>query len=424
MGRPSTADRTAPATWRTDFNRLWTAQTIAVFGGEVTGVAIPLTAVALLGASPLQMGVLAAASTMPNLLFAFYFGVLADRVANRWSLLVWGNVARLVLYAVVPVAWLAGFLSTWLLVVVAFAAGTAGVCFRIAWSAFLPSVVPAENLVEANGKLRTSMTISGLTGVGLAGVLVQLIGGPMAVAVDAVAFGVATGFLLLMRHRGQRRQRDAAPRRPFWHEVAEGLRYMGAEPRMRAIAGSAANVNLFSSVVLALFVLYASRDLALSATVIGLLFVAWGIGAISGAMLAVPIGRRFTEGRTILGSSVVFSLVLFVYPAVGYGPRWLAVTVLAVANLVFGMAMFLFDVHTNALRQRETVDELQGRAAATMTFLTQGVKPLGALLGGVLGEAVGVRGALWVAAVGALTTVLWTYFSPLRGPVAGQRTDG
>src|SRR5918998_446762 len=129
MGRPSTADRTAPDTWRTDFGRLWTAQTIAVFGGEITGVAIPL-------------------------------------------------------------AWLVGFLSTGLLVAVAFAAGTAGVCFRIGWSSFLPSVVPAENLASANGKLRTSMTVSGLTGVALAGVLVQLVGGPMAVSVNAAGFAL------------------------------------------------------------------------------------------------------------------------------------------------------------------------------------------------------------------------------------------
>jgi len=422
--RPASTGNPAATSWRPDFGRLWTAQTIAVFGGEITGVAIPLTAVALLGASPLQMGVLAAASTLPNLLFPFHFGVLADRVASRWSLLAWSNLARMGLYALIPLAWLGGMLSTGLLIAVAFAAGTAGVCFRIGWSSYLPSIVPAENLVEANSKLRTSMTLSGLAGVGLAGVLVQLFGGPMAVAINAASFGVSTVFLAMMRNRGERRPSPEQSRQKMRQEVADGLRYMMAEPRMRAIAGSAANLNLFSSVVLALYVLYVSRHLGISPSVIGLLFVVWGIGAVGGAMFASRLGRRHGEGRTIVGASVVFSLVMFAYPVAGHLPMWLAVTVLAAANMVFGCAIFMFDVHTAALRQRATPSDLQGRAAATMTFVTQGVKPIGALLGGVLGEVAGVRGALWIAAVGALTTVLWTYFSPLRtaapGPVAGK----
>jgi MFS family permease len=408
------AGESAARTWRPDFRRLWTAQTVSAFGSEITGVALPLTAVALLNATPLHMGLLVAAGNLPNLLFAFHFGVLADRMARRWRLLVWSDLVRMALLALVPVAWVGGFLSIWLLVAVSLASGAASVCFRVAWSSFLPSVVPASNLVEANGKMQGTMTVAGLSGVGLAGILVQIFGAPLALAIDAVTYGVSALFLAQMRRRTPREAAPERVRRTVWAEVAEGLRYVWTEPRLRAIAGAATNLNLFSHVLLALFVLYLSRDLGFPPSAIGLLMASWGVGAVAGALLAHPLGRRFSVGRTILGASMAFSVLLFVYPAAPYGARWLTIAVLGVTSAALGFAVYAFDVHSAALRQAITPEELRGRAAATMTFLTQGMNPVGALLGGVLGQIIGVRGALWVAATGALTTVLWIYLSPLR----------
>lgn len=416
----SVANGAGPATWRPDFRKLWTAQTVSAFGSEITGVALPLTAVGLLSAGPLEMGVLVAAGNLPNLLFAFYFGVLADRARRRWPLLMWADIARMALLAVVPLAWLGGFLSIWLLVAVSLGAGAASVCFRIAWSAYLPSVVPGRNLLEANSKMQGTMTVAGLSGVGLAGILVEVLGAPLAVTVDAITFAISALFLAQMRHRASDTAVRAAARQPIWAGVAEGLRYLRADSRLRAIAGAATNLNLFSHVLLALFILYLSRDLGISPSVIGVLMATWGVGAVGGAVFAPALGRRFGVGRTILGASLVFSVLLSVYPAAPFGEKWLTVTVLGVTSAALGFSVFAFDVHSAALRQLITPDGLQGRAAATMTFLTQGIKPAGALVGGVLGEWIGVRGALWVAAAGGLTTVLWIYLSPLRHGRPGE----
>jgi MFS family permease len=399
--------------WRRDFRQLWTAETVSSFGSQITTVALPLTAAGLLHASAGEMGILAAGSTLPNLLFSFYFGALVDRVFRRWALLVWADLLRMVLIGLIPVAWAAGFLSIGLLIVIAFVTGAASLSFGITWSAYLPSVVPASNLVEANSKLQASMTVADLGGVSLAGALVQLFGAPNAMTIDAASFAVSALFLARMRYRAGQKPAPRAGKRNMWREVGEGLRYCINEPRLRAIAGAAANLNLFSSIALALGILFLNRTLRIPPYLISLIFAAWGVGAVGGAVLAPMLGRRFTEGRTIIAASAVFSIALFAYPPV-HGPVWFASTTLMIVNVAFGFAVFVFDVHTAALRQIISPDELQGRTASAMAFVTQGVKPLGALIGGVLGETIGIRGALWIAAAGTITTVLWTYRSPLR----------
>lgn len=412
MALPS-AESPRRAPWRRDFRLLWTGETISSFGSQITAVALPLTAAALLRANAAQMGILAAAATLPNLLLSFYFGALADRLARRWHLLVWADLLRLALIGLIPLAALAGFLSVNLLIVIGFVTGAASVSFSITWSAYLPSVVPAGNLLAANSKLTASMTLAGLAGVSLAGALVQLLGAPRAMLIDAASFGISAWFLIRMRHRGDRNRQPRPPRRSMWQEVAEGLRYCAADARLRAIAGAAANLNLFSSIALALIVLYLNRVMRMPPVLVSLVFAAWGAGALAGSVLAPVLGRRFSEGRTIVGATAVFSVGLFAYPPVS-GPVWFETTVIAAASVVLGCAVFVFDVHSAAMRQAITPDRLQGRAASAMSFLSQGVKPLGALAGGGLGEALGVRGALWFAAAGTVTSVLWTYWSPLR----------
>jgi MFS family permease len=412
--------------WRRDFRLLWTAETVSSFGSQITTVALPLTAAALLHASPGQMGILGAASTLPGLLFSFYFGALVDRVFRRWALLVWADLIRMVLLALIPVAAAAGFLSVDLLIVIAFVTGAASLSFGITWSAYLPSVVPSDNLVEANSKLQATMTLGGLCGVSLAGALVQLFGAPNAITIDAASFAFSAVFLARMRFRNAGRPAPREGSRSMWREVGEGLRYCMTEPRLRAIAGAAANLNFFTSIALALGVLFLDRTLGIPPFLISLIFAAWGVGAVAGSLLAPMLGRRFTEERTIIGASAVFSIAMFAYPPLR-GPVWFESAALILANVLFGCSVFVFDVHTAALRQVVSPAELQGRTASAMAFVTQGVKPLGALAGGVLGETMGMRGAMWFAAAGTVTAMLWTYRSPLRlgkgGEVAAAQPD-
>jgi predicted MFS family arabinose efflux permease len=207
------------------------------------------------------------------------------------------------------------------------------------------------------------------------------------------------------------RTRPVADRRPLRAEVGEGLRYVAGDRALRAIAGSAATLNLFGMLILSILILYARRELHLGAVAIGLIFAAGGVGALIGAISAPRIARTLGSGRSIFAATAWFSVHLLVIP-IASGPY--AAVILAANELLGGVAVMVFDVNAMTLAQLTTPAELLGRMGATMSFVTQGAKPLGALLGGVLGELLGLHGALWVAGAGGTLTVLWTWFSPLR----------
>jgi predicted MFS family arabinose efflux permease len=162
-------------------------------------------------------------------------------------------------------------------------------------------------------------------------------------------------------------------------------------------------------------VLYAVRKLHLSSGLIGLFFAGGAAGALLGTQLAPRVSRRLGTGRTIMLATIGFPPALAILPLASPGqPAWLAVTVLAVAEAVGGIAVMLFDVNTAAVRQAETPEHLYGRVAGAMSFLTQSAKPLGSLFGGAVATAVGLHPTLWICAAGGLLVIPWTVFSPLR----------
>ena len=196
-------------------------------------------------------------------------------------------------------------------------------------------------------------------------------------------------------------------------ELSEGLRTVLADRSLRAVAGAAANLNLFGMLVMALFVVYATRELGFPAGLVGAVVTLGGVGALAGALLAPRVSAALGAGRTVVLASVVFSFALFAVP-LARGPRGVELAVIGGGELVGGVAVMLFDVTSAGITLTSVPTELLGRVSSCMAFLTQGVKPLGALAGGALGTAVGLHPALWVAAAGATTTMLWTILSPLR----------
>lgn len=395
-----------------DFRRLWTGYTVSAVGSEVTVLAVPVTAAVLLGASALQMGLLTASATLPHLVLGLPAGVWVDRLPRRRPLLVAADLLAGAALASIPLAWVLGVLTVVQLVVVELLVGACKVVFRPAYQSHLPDVVRREQLTEASGHLRASESAAMLAGPGLGGLLVQALTAPVAVVVDAVSFAVSA--LCLRRVRTPERVAPAAPaHRSLRRDLAEGLATVVKDPSLRAVAGAAANLNLFGMVVMALFVVYATRELGFSAGLVGLVLTLGGVGALLGALLAPWLARRIGTGRTIVAGSVVFSFALLAVPLAA-GPRWLELAVLGGGELVGGLAVMLFDVSTSGLVLSMVPTDRLGRVSACMGFLTQGVKPLGALAGGALGTALGLHPALWLAALGASTTLLWTVCSPLR----------
>ncbi|MGH2485484.1 MAG: MFS transporter, partial [Ktedonobacterales bacterium] len=188
---PSETVATPPSLWRHRlFLRLWTGQTISLVGSQVTLLALPLTAVLTLRASAFQMGVLRALQYAPALLIGLFAGVYIDRLRRR-PILMGADVGRALLLGSIPLVAALGALTMGYLEAIAFLVGSLSVIFEAAYLAFLPALVGRAQLVDANGKLEASQSVSRIVGPGFAGLLIQLLTAPIAIIADAASFVVS-----------------------------------------------------------------------------------------------------------------------------------------------------------------------------------------------------------------------------------------
>jgi MFS family permease len=398
---------------RPDFVKLWTGQTISLIGSQVTFLALPLTAVLVLNATPAQMGFLTAAGAIPSLLVGLFAGVWVDRRRRR-PILIAADLGRAALLLLIPVAALLGVLRIEYLYIVTLLVGTLGLFFEVAHHSFLPSLVGREQLVEGNSKLEISDSVAEIVGPGLAGGLVQLVTAPIAIAVDAISFLISALFLGLIRTP------EPAPKPPdeqqnIFVEVGEGLGLVSGSALLRAIAGSMSTLHLFNSVLEAVFVLYVTRELGIGPGMLGLIFASGSVGFLVGALLPGWVTRRFGLGSGIIGGLLLVGLSDLLIPLVGGSVVIMVrILVLMAAQFFFGLGLTIFNIGQVSVRQAVTPDHLQGRMNATLSFIAAGSVPLGGLLGGGLGEMIGLRPTLVLAALGEMLAVLWLILSPMR----------
>jgi MFS family permease len=399
------------ATRRGDFGRLWAALSVSLLGTEITALALPLLAALTLGASALEMGVLAAAGQVPFLLFSLPAGAWIDRLPRR-PVLIATDVASSLLLVSVPLAVPFGGPNFPHLVVVAFGVGTMTVVSEVAHYAYVPSLVGRERLTESNSRLQVSYSAAAAAGPGLAGVLVQLLTAPVAVLADAVSFLISAALLRSIRRPEPPPERSDA-RLPMRRSIADGMRKLLGHPLLRAIIVASVPITFCTSGFLALYVLYATRELGLAPATIGLIFAAGGVGAISGAMLARRAADRFGVGPAIIGGWVLAAAGALLVPLAA-GPTVVVVVILALSKAFEGVTDTVANIHQWSLRQVVTPDHLAGRVTAGHRFAVYGAGAAGALAGGALGTTLGLRPALFVCAVGALLSPLPAVFSPLR----------
>jgi len=414
-------DRLHPRRWLTglwrnpDFVKLWGSLTITHFGGQVTFLALPLTAAIMLNASPFEVGVLTALEALPYPLFGLFAGVLVDR-ARKLPVIIWADIGRGVALLAVPVcAWL-GVLSMPVLYVVGFLVGLGSVVGWPAYQVFMTERVGRDHLVEANAKIGVSDSASQLVGPGLAGALIQWLTAPIAILLDALSFMVSAWML-----RGIPPAATDAPKisgESVWREIGEGLAVVWRNKTLRALAWSLSAWQLFRHAYVAVVILFAARELGFSAGHVGLLFMLAGVGSLVAAGAVTPLNARFGFGPTMLAALG------------GTGVAWLVLGAstggFVVASLTFGLGLFLLDfaamtffINYLTLRQTVTPDRLLGRVTATMICLTVATAPLGGLAGGWVAEHWGLRAAILLAGAGALAMiplVAWT------SPLAKMRT--
>ncbi|MEV0199928.1 MFS transporter [Nonomuraea sp. NPDC050691] len=393
-----------------DYRLLWCARTVSITGSEVSKLAIPLTAVTLLTASPAEMGLLAAAASVPALVFGLQSGAIADRLTRHRPAMIACEVVSALAAATIPLAWLLGVLNMPWLITVALVVGTAAVMFRAVNFPHLAVIVPPDQRTEAMAGLQASYSVATVAGPGLAGLLVQFLTAPLAVLAEAVSF--LTSALLLRSIRTPDRH-EPARSRGMWHDVVEGLRVSATNPVLRALLGAGVTINFFAMTYVAVHMLYMVNTLGIPKGLIGVLIACSGLGGLLGAWVTTRAAGRFGENRVLLVSVLFFPLEILVVGLLD-GPLWWKVGVLAVTGTVTGGIVVAFSTCMGALTLRETAPELRGRVNSTMTFAAQGVMALGGLAGGLLAEWVGLRTVILLSAAGIAFSTLWIWASPLR----------
>ena len=404
-------DRWLTGLWRNpDFVKLWGSLTIVHFGGQVTFLALPLTAALTLNASPFEVGVLTALEALPYPLFGLFAGVLVDR-ARKLPVIIACDLGRgLALLAIPLCAWL-GVLNMAVLYVVGFLIGLFTVIGWPAYQVFMTERVGRENLVEANAKIGVADSAAQLVGPGLAGALIQWLTAPIAIFMDAMSF-FASAWML----RGIPPKESDVPKakpRAIGTEIAEGLSVIWHNRTLRALVWSIGMWQVFRHAFIAIVVLFGARELGFSAGHVGVLFMVSGVGSLGAAWVTQRLNARFGMGPTMLGG-IAGTGISWLVLASSTGPYW-------VASILFGSGLFLLDlsamiffINYLSLRQAVTPDRLLGRVVATMICLTVATAPLGGLAGGWIGEHYGLRAAMLFAGVGALLLgPLVTWLSPL-----------
>jgi MFS family permease len=391
--------------------RFWGAQTISLAGAEVTLLALPLTAILVLNATPFQLGILGASTFLPFLLFSLIAGAIADR-APRVRLMVLCDLVRAGSLALIPLAAAAGLLRIELLYVVAFIVGICTVFFALAYQSAIPDVAGRANLVDGNAKLETTRSLTQILGPSLAGALVQLLTAPIAIAVDVFSF-VVSATLLRPLLRGEQAHR-AAVRRSLLQEIGEGLRWVYGERRLRTLALSTTTYNFSTNMATTMYLLMATRQLGLEPLTIGVIASFGGPAVVLGALATPWITRRIGMGRTLIVANATSGLAFVIMGLAGGLPAGVAAVVLAAAQALNGSTLAPFNVNQLSFRQSITPAHLLGRTNATMRFTNFGAISIGALVGGALGTGLGPQAVVIVGGSLAMLGSLWLIASPLR----------
>ncbi|TQM84824.1 putative MFS family arabinose efflux permease [Saccharothrix saharensis] len=370
------------------FLLLWAGQAVSLVGSQVTAVAVPLVAALTLGAGAFEVGVVAACGRVPYLVFGLPAGVWVDRLPRRVVAAVCA-VGQAVCLAVVPVAAGLGALTVASLAAVAAVAGTFAVFGDVAGLALVPMVVPAEQRTRAQGAVEVGQATAQVAGPALGGWLVGVVTAAGALVVDAVSFLVAAVTLLWVRVV-ERPQAGAG--------VGDGVRAVFGHQGLRRVTLCTATqvfwFNAFTVVVL----LHLVSALGLSAARAGLTLSVGAVGGLLGALVAARSGERWGRRRTMVVAVLV----------TGVGQALVAVDVLVVgAVAVMWFALQVYNVHQVPVRYEATPAALHGRVNATIRTAVWGTAPAGALVGGLLGDAVGLRATLVLSGLGAATACLW-----------------
>lgn len=412
---PTGAARSRPLWKDRRFSTYWAGQAVSQLGDRVSELALPLIAVTMLHASAPVVGLLTAAVWAPNLL-SLFVGAWVDQRDRKRRLLIGADLLQAVTVLSLPVAHVLHVITIGQLFAVALLGGAGAVLYQTAYPTFFVSLVRRDQYLEANALLSGTRSVSFIVGPAVGGGLVQLLTAPVAMLVDGVSFLVSALLLGRVTVDETARVRDESSD-GLLRRAREGMRFLLRHPYLRASLACATTINFFSFVVSALVILFASRSLGLSAGVIGLAFGVGATGGLLGAVLASRVARAFGVGRVIAVGAILFAAPMAFIPLAG-GPVWSRAAVLAAVEFVSSVGVMVFDVNLNALQTAVTPDDMRSRVAGAFSTVNYGIRPLGAVAGGIAAALVGVGPTMVAAGVGGSLAFLWL----LRSPIITTRT--
>jgi MFS family permease len=390
-----------------DFLRLWWAATASNFGSMVGGIALPFTAILVLGATPAHLALLGACRLLPG----FVLGLLASARLEHWRkrrVLVACDWVRAAVLVTVPAAQWLGALRMEHLYAVALANGLCGFLFDVAHVSYLPTLVDRRELLEANSRLKAAEAVTEGAAFAAGGWLVQLLTAPLALLVDAASF-VASALWL-----GRIRRREDLPeptKREVAGEIADGIRVLGRSPLLLPLAAGGVLAAFSFQVVGVVYLLYASRELGFAPGLLGLIFAVGAGSSFAGALAAERAAARFGLGRVLWGGLALAGFATLALP-LAPGAGLAGVLCLVVHQLGDGAAV-VHQVSDVSLRQSVTPHHVLARVNGTFHFAALGAMLVGTLVGGALGESLGLRAVLGIGAAGTLAGALVIACSPL-----------
>jgi MFS family permease len=389
------------------FRLYWSAQSVSLVGDEINILAIPLAAVVLLDAGAAEMGWLTAAALLPSLLLSIPGGAWADRQTDRRRAMIVADVGRFAAVASVPLAYAFGTLTMAHLYVTEFVVGTLTVLFRVCQHHVYASVVATDRYVDGNALLSGSRSTAAVAGPTPGGALVQVLSAPFALLMDAMTYLLSAVCL------GRIRAQEAAPAPRTRGGLAAGLRWVTANRTPGLLLAGVSMLSLCHTFLMTLFILYGTTELGLAPGALGAVVAALGLGGLAGAWAAPRVVRRIGLGPAIVTGFLGFSLPLLLVPLAD-GPAPLVITTLAAAQFGAGCGVAVLDISTNSYLIAVIPQTLRSRVMGVVQTANFGVRPIGAVLAGTLGTALGLRPTLWIGTLGAVLSVLWVIASGIR----------
>ncbi|QFU89298.1 MFS transporter [Amycolatopsis sp. YIM 10] len=409
---PETGEAPVKSLWHNaDFLKFWTGETISLYGSQISMLALPLTAIYVFDATAEEIGWLRFLQLAPFLAFAMLFGALVDRM-RRKPVMVASNAVRMVLIGLVPALAWAGMLDIGPLFVIAFLIGVASVFFDLSWMAYLPVLIKDRRLmVEANAKLGITASSSDAAGPSVAGVLVSVFTAPFAMLIDAISYLASLVALLMIKAKEPRVEPPAAGRH-LWRELVEGLRFVFGHRHLRAIAVVGVFVNFSITGVSAMFIVYAVRDRAISAVLLGVIFSLAAIGGIIGSIAAPPLLKRVPVGGAYrLALSLIFVAPVLI--PLAPSARTAAIVFFVGSFLLVSIGLGISNVLVQSLRQNLTPNSLMGRMSAAMRMALFGGGAIGGPVAGAIATWWDLRTALWFLSVLSVVMLIPLMLSPV-----------